>query len=248
MKTSKYQQRFYWHWVDNGRLFARRVTVEETDLLISTDKPVDRVYCATRVNLYRRIIRAYISRDGRFLTSLAPVPVERSASALIRDMAQAARKADVGPMAAVAGAIAQSLGKDLLRRGFRDVIVENGGDIFLKTREPVFVGVFAGKSKFSGRLRLRVDPAAMPCGICTSSATVGHSLSFGKADAVVISARSAALADAAATAVCNRVRTANGLCDAIRFARSIRGVTGALIILKNDLASWGNMVFAPFPA
>ena len=221
-----------------------RLTVEETDLFISTDKTVDRDYCADRVGFYRRRIQSYISRDERFLTSLKPVIVERTACALIRDMSAAARKADVGPMAAVAGAIAQSLGRDLLKLGCKDVIVENGGDIFLQSRKSVLIGVFAGSSKFTGRLRLRVDPDSMPCGICTSSATVGHSLSFGNADAVVISSRSAALADAVATAVCNRVLTKNDFPSAIRFARSIRGVTGALIILKNDLASWGRILLA----
>jgi hypothetical protein len=216
--------------------------VQETDLYISSDSAVDRGYCIDRIRLYRRQIQAYITRDDSFLTSLKPLAVERSAPAIVQDMAAAARKADVGPMAAVAGAIAQYVGKDLMKKGCRNIIVENGGDIFINMRKSVSVGVFAGTSALSGRLRLRIARSGRSYGICTSSGTVGHSLSFGKADAVTIVAVNAALADAVATATANRVQTKNDFLPAVRFARSVRGVTGVLIILKNDIVSWGTMV------
>jgi hypothetical protein len=248
MKSVRYQKRFYRDWVTGSRLAQCRITVEETDVLIYSDTPVDRAYCRDRIARYRRQIKAYIARDERFLTSLKPIAVERGAAAIVRDMAAAARRANVGPMAAVAGAIAQRLGRDLLRHGCRDVIVENGGDIFLKTSAPVSVGVFAGASALSGRLRLRLDPAQMPCGICASSGTVGHSLSFGCADAAVIISASAALADAVATAAGNRVLTAGDFQAAVRFARAVRGVTGVLIIVKNAIASWGSIMLIPSDA
>lgn len=238
MKTPRYQRRFYRGWT-TGRLLRRRVVVEETDILIYTDRQVDRAYCIERIRSYRRQIRSYIARDERFLNSLEPVPVEKRAAPIVRDMAAAGHKADVGPMAAVAGAIAQRLGEDLLNRGCRDVIVENGGDIYLNMRTAVTVGLFAGSSLLSGRLRLRLEPGLMPCGVCTSSGTVGHSLSFGKADAAVIIAGNAALADAVATAAGNRIACINDLERAVRFARSVRGVRGALFIIDDTMASWG---------
>ncbi|MFA5099371.1 MAG: UPF0280 family protein [Candidatus Omnitrophota bacterium] len=242
MKGYHYQKRQYRRWVSSDGLLSTRVCVRESDLHISADCAIDRGYCIKRIQCYRRQIQAYISRDSRFLTSLKPIVIERNAPAVVRDMAAAARKANVGPMAAVAGAIAQSVGKDLLKKGCRNIIVENGGDIFLKMDRPVSVGVFAGTSALSGRLRIRLSRSGRSYGICSSSGTVGHSLSFGSADAVMIVASNAALADAAATATANRVRTADDFSDAVGFARSVRGVTGVLIIVKNDFVSWGTMV------
>ena len=244
MKSQRYQKRFYRNWVDNAGLLQCQITVEQTDLLISSDKRIDRGWCIDRIKLFRRQIQKYITCDERFLTSLAPIVVERTAPVLVRDMASASRKADVGPMAAVAGAIAQRLGEDLLRKGCRNIIIENGGDIFMKVNRPVSVGIFAAESPFSGRLRLRIDMAGKAFGICSSSGTVGHSLSFGNADAAVIVSSSAALADAVATAVGNRVQTKDDFSDAVRFARSVGGVRGVLIIVKNDLVTWGDIAFA----
>ena len=81
----------------------------------------------------------------------------------------------------------------------------------------------------------------MPLGLCTSSGTIGHSLSFGLADAVVILSKSAILADAAATAVGNRVKDKKDLEKAAAFAGSIKGVLGGVIIIKNTLISWGEV-------
>jgi uncharacterized protein len=244
MKTSRYQKRFYRDWANASGLYALRVCVRETDLQISSDQPVGSAYCIERIRHYRRQIEAYNARDSRFCTSLKPLTVERTAPAIVRDMAAAARKANVGPMAAVAGAIAQRLGRDLLRKGCRDIIIENGGDIFVKTGRTVTIGIFAGTSALSGRLRLRLAPSGASCGICTSSGTVGHSLSFGNADSVVIIAGSAALADAVATATANRVQSKDDFPSAVAYARTVRGVMGVLIIAKNDLISWGAIEFA----
>jgi ApbE superfamily uncharacterized protein (UPF0280 family) len=99
----------------------------------------------------------------------------------VREMADATREVGVGPMAAVAGAIAESVGKELLPYS-DEVIVENGGDIFLKTSKERFIGVYAGKSKFTKKIAFSILPDETPLGVCTSSGTVGHSLSFGYAD------------------------------------------------------------------
>ena len=107
----------------------------------------------------------------------------------------AAQAAGVGPMAAVAGALAEQVGQRLLK-STSEVIIENGGDIFIGARQILTVGVYAGGSPLSLKLGLRIDPAKGIRGICTSSGTVGHSLSFGKADAVCVLSDSCALADA----------------------------------------------------
>ena len=146
-------------------------------------------------------------------------------------------------MACVAGAIAEFLGKDLLKKSYREVIIENGGDLFLKIRKIRQVRIYTGKKKSHQGLRLKIRPKDTPLGICTSSGTIGHSLSFGKADAAIIFSKNASLADAVATATGNRIASARDLEMAAVFAKSIKGVLGAVIIVKNKLICWGKVEF-----
>lgn len=224
-------------------LCACEISVRETDLRIMTDKPLDKVFLKKAITKYRRDIENYIFRDQGFLTSLVPVAVELNAPSIVRKMSAAALAADVGPMAAVAGAIAQSVGEALFRRGFKDVIIENGGDIFLKISRGCNVGIYSGKSRLLRGLSLKIKSTDTPMGICASSGTIGHSLSFGCADSAVILAKNAVLADAVATAACNRVKSKADLKTAVDFTRSVKGVYGAVIILKNNLACWGKVEF-----
>jgi ApbE superfamily uncharacterized protein (UPF0280 family) len=156
-------------------------------------------------------------------------------------MAKAAEKANVGPMAAVAGAFAEFVGLDLLKYS-PEVIVENGGDIFLKSTKSRLVGVYAGEdSPLTGRVALKIEPLDTPLGVCTSSGTVGHSLSFGKADAVVVLSHSTALADAAATAIGNIVKAETDVQKALDFARSVKGLVGAAVIINDKMGVWGKI-------
>jgi uncharacterized protein len=244
MKSLRFQKRFYREWANAKDLRFTHLVAKESDLVILTNKTADKEYISEQVRLYRWDIENYISRDPRFLVSLKPVNVEISAPKIIQEMARETRKVNVGPMASVAGAIAEFIGKDLLKEGFKDVIIENGGDIFLKTRKTRTVGLYAGRSKLWNKLSLKIKPKDTPLGICTSSGTIGHSLSFGSADSVVVLSKSTILADAVATATCNRVRTKDDLKPALDFARSIPGVLGIIIIVKNNLISWGKVEFS----
>ena len=243
MKTPEYQKRFYRDWIYPRNLYRKKIIIGETDLEPFSDKPIDEKFVTARIEKYRRQIELYISKDERFLTALKPLTVELSAPQIVKEMAIQSRKANVGPMASVAGAIAQFVGKDLLLKGLKTVIIENGGDIFLKVALPVKVGLYAGKTKVLSKLNLKIKPQETPLGICASSGTIGHSLSFGNADCVIIIAKNASLADAVATATANRVQTKTDLTPASNFARSIKGVRGGVIILKNNLATWGKIEF-----
>jgi len=238
-----YQPRTYRHWVKGDDLASFSVVVKETDLYIRAASNLRRR--AHRLALkHREGLEKYIAHHPDFLTSLEPVEVEKDAPKIVRDMAAAARLCGVGPMAAVAGVIAEAVGRELLEFS-PEVIVENGGDIFLKTLRRRTIGIYAGGSPLTGKLGLQIEPEDTPLGICTSSGTVGHSLSFGRADAVVVLADSAALADAAATAIGNRVSDVTDIEKGIEFARSIGRLKGVVIIKDDRLGVWGEVKLVP---
>jgi len=187
------------------------------------------------------LLEDYLSEDPFFAVSYEPVKPKRTAPEVAHVMADAAEKAGVGPMAAVAGTIAEYLGKYILAEGAREVVVENGGDIFLKLNSKRKIGIHAGESPFSNKLALLVKPQETPLGVCTSAGTVGHSVSLGEADAVVAVAKSTPLADAAATAIGNEVKGKNGAKKGIKKAKSIRGLSGVIIIKGRELATWGKL-------
>jgi len=214
-----YQSRTYRHWIKGDDLGSFNVTVKETDLYIRASTNLKRK--ARRLVLkYRDILERYIERYPSFLTSLKPLPIDEDAPHIVKAMLKAADKTGVGPMASVAGAIAESVGAELLSFS-PEVIVENGGDIYLKSLGKRSIGIYAGKSPLSGKIRLEIAGADTPLGICTSSGTVGHSLSYGKADAVVVLSKSAALADAAATAIGNLLKQPNDIPSGIEFAKPL---------------------------
>ena len=192
------------------------------------------------IDEYRRPLEEYIRLHPLFLHSLEPLTVEEGAPEIVRLMAHAGQAAGVGPMAAVAGAMAELVGKRLLEYS-REVIVENGGDIFMKTSRRRRIGIFAGNSPFTDKLALEIDPKETPLGICTSSGTVGPSLSLGATDATIVLSKSAALADAAATAVGNLVKTTDDIQGALDYGREIKGVTGIVIIMGDRMGAWGDI-------
>jgi len=239
MKRDTYQPRTYRHWIESKDLVPFTVTVKETDLYIRATTNLQRK--AHRLVLkYRRQLEQYIEQNPDFLTSLKPLPVPQHAPHIVKDMIEAGNHAGVGPMAAVAGAIAEYVGQELLAFS-PEIIVENGGDIFLKILRKRTVGIFAGESPLTGKVGLDISPQDTPLGVCTSSGTVGHSLSFGKADAVVVVAASATLADAAATAIGNRVSQPNDINGAIEFGRSLGGLKGTVIIVGSNIGVWGDI-------
>jgi len=234
-----YEERKYREWVKHDDLVAVRVVEEETDLLVSGDMDLSAA-AAEAIAKYRKQIKGYIARDRKFQSALKPVEVKDDAPEIVKEMAKAARIVGVGPMASVAGVMAERVGRELL--GFsQQIIVENGGDIFIKSARERLLGIYAGSSPFTGKLALRIEPDQTPIGICTSSGTVGHSLSFGKADAAIVISKWTALADAAATATGNLAKTEEDIQKAIEFARSIEGVEGAVVIMGKKIGAWGKI-------
>lgn len=230
--------RFYRQLVKAKELRACSVKVAETDLQILAEKDL-RHKALKIVKQLREQLVNYIRRHPEFKTSLVPLEVEAEASQLLKAMAEAGKLAGVGPMAAVAGAMAEFVGRRLLLES-KEIIVENGGDIFIRSHRKRTVAIYAGNSPLSLKFGLKIDPAPEGIGVCTSSATVGHSLSLGRADAVVIIAGSAALADAVATATGNQVTRPSRIEPTLNFALAIPGVKGGVIILGDKLGAAGS--------
>jgi hypothetical protein len=248
MKEPGDKPRFYRFWSQDNDLVSFNVMVKETDLFIRARRNL-RKKALDVVIKQRALLEAYIERHPGFVTALEPFAVGIDAPLIVKEMAEASTKVGVGPMAAVAGAIAESVGKELLKYS-SEVIVENGGDIFLRLKQTRRIGIYAGNSPLSGKLALEIKPQDTPSGVCTSSGTVGHSLSFGKADAAIVLSSSTPLADAAATAVGNLVKTAEDMPRAIEFVREVEGITGIAIIIGDKMAAWGkiNLVRYESPA
>lgn len=240
MKSKKFQPRFYREWVKGKDLITQHIVVEETDIFVSAGISLDASFLKDRILDYRKQIKDYILTDKSFFESLKPIKVKANAPRIVKDMASAAEKAGVGPMAAVAGAVVQYLARDLEDKT-EELIIENGGDIFLKSKKKRKIGIYAGDSKLSGKIAIEIDKNNTPAGICTSSGTVGHSLSFGITDATLIKADSAILADAVATAAGNIVKKVDDIKKAINFVKSIKAVTAVLIIVRDVLMAWGDL-------
>lgn len=222
---------------------AFRVVVQETDLWIQADRPLA---AAARESVlrHRHQLEGFIRQFPAFAASMAPWPLDGPAPPIVRRMCGAASRARVGPMAAVAGAVAAAVGADLLAQS-AEVVIENGGDVFIRNREALTIAIYAGDSPLSMRIGLQFEAAADPFGVCTSSGTVGHSRSLGRADAVCVVAPCCALADAAATAIGNQVKTAKDIQAAIEFGRAIEGLDGIVIVAGDRLGVWGNLQVVP---
>lgn len=233
-----YEKRVYRDKMQADGLVYYRVVEYETDLLIASETDQADLM-RQQVHETRKILEDYGKKYPEFLTALEPMPVLPADPVMIKRMKKAAEAVGVGPMAAVAGAVSAAVGTAILKQN-SEVIVENGGDLFIKTDKIRRVAIDAGRSAFKD-LALRIQPAAHPVGICTSSGTMGHSLSFGKADAATVISEDVYLADAVATALGNRVKTHEDIGSAIEWIKGIAGIKGVLIIVDNRMGAWGEI-------
>lgn len=234
-----YEKRTYRNLVKTNDLVKFEVIVKETDLLLRAERDLSN---ETRESVlkYRHQLETYIETNPEFQRSLIPLKNDPYAPEIVREMIRTTQLAQVGPMAAVAGAMAEFVSKDLLPIS-KEVIVENGGDIYLATSRERTIGIFAGNSPLSLKVGVVISPKDSPLGVCTSSGTVGPSLSFGKADAVCILSKSGALADAAATSVGNIVKEKKDIELGLERGKEIEGVSGVLIIVGEKMGVWGNL-------
>jgi len=189
----------------------------------------------------RLILEQFIKRNDKFLTSFLPIKIKTEFE-IINLMSEASVVCDVGPMAAVAGAFS-----DLMLQSMNSpevALVENGGEIAIETKETLKIALFAGFNQLNLNLGFLIQEKDCPLGIGTSSATIGHAISLGQADAVTTFATTATLADGAATRVANEVKGADiekSIKDALDVAENIEGVKGAFICREDKVGQVGNL-------
>ena len=234
MERDTYRKR-----IKSRDLVSFQVSVKETDLWVSADRNLEK---DTRDLIfdYRHQLESYIRSHPVFLTTLNPYPEDPHAPPMIREMINKTRIIGVGPMASVAGAMAQFVANGLLEMT-QQVIVENGGDIFLKVNRPVTVSILAGESLLSEKIGLKIPTRQMPIGICSSSGTVGHSLSMGVADVVCLLSSSAILADGGATALGNRIKSKEQLESVAQWAHKMEDILGGVVVIEDSMVAWGDV-------
>lgn len=189
----------------------------------------------------RQLLAEYINYFPFFNASLKPVVLKGEAPLIARRMADAAFRAGTGPMAAVAGAIAQTAGEAAIDAGAKEAIIENGGDIYIKSDKKVYVGIYPGINSLPLSMSFCITPDQMPLAVCSSSSKMGHSLSFGDCDLATVVSKDAFLADAAATQVCNCVKQISDIQNTLEMAMKINGITGVLIIKDDKVGLAGNL-------
>ncbi|HVN74601.1 MAG TPA: UPF0280 family protein [Methanoregula sp.] len=218
-------------------MIRERFRFRETIATILADDPVHVAAAKRGILASRQELEAYIARDPFFAATFDPYEPD-SDSLIVRRMAGAGQKAGVGPMAAVAGAIAWAGIEAMQEEGAAFGVIDNGGDIAFIADRPLRIGVHAGEAGSSDRIAFLIPPQDRILGVCTSSATVGPSISFGIADAVTIFSRDVALSDAWATAVCNAIRPGDhSVLDAVDPSE----VCGVFAILGEVSVRWGRL-------
>lgn len=216
-----------------------QVVVGETDLWVAAEEDLSRELSLLAAKL-RGEIQAYMALDPSFRTSLVPIDILPSAPDIVRRMAAGARLAGVGPFAAVAGTIAQLVAEHFKARS-PEMLVENGGDIYIQGRRERIIGLLPevnSKAMFG----LRIAGGALPLAICSSSASIGHSLSFGHGELATVLAVDGAFSDAAATALCNMLQTAEDIPVVVKQAQAWAkyGLKGVFVQCGDRLGMWGD--------
>jgi ApbE superfamily uncharacterized protein (UPF0280 family) len=222
-------------------LYKEAFQLKETQCTIIADKPDGIQTAKESIKHHRQQLETYIKANPKFFYTLEPFPAPNE-PLVAKLMAEAAEKANVGPMAAVAGVLADLAVKDMLSAGCKVAVVENGGEVSAMSNTPIDVAVAAGDEPLSKRFGFRLTE--FPIGVATSSGRFSHALSFGDAEAATVFCREAGLADAAATAVGNVVKGEDcqaAIQQGIDKALSIWGVEGVLILYKGFIGTVGKV-------
>ena len=225
----------------NDTVFIReRFQLKETIVTIIAEDDVYIEVAKREIQKCRSEIEGYIRKDDFFEITFEPYTCPEDAPEIIKKMCKSSEKLNVGPMSTVAGIIAECVIKAMIAKGAKHAVVDNGGDIALFSDKKVNVGIYTGNQS-TEHLAFQVLPENKIIGICTSSGKIGHSLSFGNTDAVVVVSHDVSLADASATALGNIVNIKKDIKGAFKILENIKKITGAMIIIDNKIGLWGKL-------
>ncbi len=240
----EYKNRTYREHLQKERWHSFTVAYKETDLWIGIDPNSFQEsipeFTESRIRTLRESMDNYLKYDPDYATVLVSYEAKVNAPTIFQKMSKVTRQSGIGPMSAVAGAVASQIAKEIKEKyKVQEIIVENGGDIYADIQKDIDIAVFAGTSPLSEKVGLTIRAEYTPLGICTSSGTVGPSLSFGKADAVMIICKDCALADTYATAFANEVQTADDIAPCIEKIGKIKDILAAICIKDDKIGIHG---------
>lgn len=217
----------------------KKISYEESIINFNLDDEVDYFELFSYLIYLRKSIEDYIQQNFFFGHSFEPVDVDDCAPEIVRLMSHSSKIAGVGPMASVAGSISELLARKTISLGCCSGAIDNGGDIALFGDREFKIKIYASKSNFSNKYAVNIPKIGRNkiLGICTSSASVGHSISFGESDATTVIAESPAAADAFATALGN-IANKDNIETVIEKAKKIREIKGVCIIAKDKMGLW----------
>ncbi len=224
----RYKEKYNW-----------RILYKYSDIFVSCDKDII-IKLERLIREIYNLLESFMKEEQSFQKSLSPLKIKQQFPPVIKRMCHKAAIFNVGPMAAVAGAVCDYIAAGL-DKYCRRLIIENGGDVFIKSNKDVDVGVYLKNKNFMNKIYLKIRAKYMPCGVCSSSGVFGHSLSMGKSDLVTVLSKSTISADAAATAIANKIIKPADIDNTIEHYKGIKDITGILIIKDDRFGIWGNI-------
>ncbi len=231
-------RRIYREQINLDGFVSWETTYKDTNLFVKACRDL-RFEVFEQVKRLREKLEAYIKINSDFLTSLEPIRYDKSAPDIAKKMITASRRAGVGPMASVAGAFAEAVGRFLLKK-CNECIVENGGDVFVMLKRQITLGIYTENPFFKDKLNIKLPNFDNPFGVCSSSAKIGPSLSFGKADLAMIIDFDTSFADAMATKTANMIKNESDIEQALNYSKEM-GVLGCMFIKGKTIGIWGNL-------
>ena len=233
-----YQERFYRELHKSN--FCLEVSYRESDIYLSCDKPLDETIVKSLLKRYYDDIASYIRSYPNFLTSLTPWKEDPFAPPIVKDMIAASKVSGIGPFSCVAGGISWYVGKEILNY-CNELILENGGDLFLKINEDKKIGIYLGGNFSPNFITVKIKKKESPFGVASSSSRFGHSLNFGRADLVTVVALDSLLADTFATVFSNKIKKIGDIEKVINEAKGYSFIKAVVVAFEGRIALWGEV-------
>lgn len=239
-----FEQKTYRNTFSKERFQSFVITYKEADLWVGIDpdsfKEEMKEMALSKLKASWDELEAYVTVDPFFKKSLKPCPVQETAPILAKQMATAGEKAGVGPWASLKGMLCEQVGMSLLENfSISEMVIENGGKLFVSLQNPLIVSIFAGDSPLSGMVGLEINAEQTPLGVCTSSETERTPMNFGKADAVIVASKNTMMADAFTTVLGNLIKKPGDVEKVLTRADNIPEISAAVLVCEDQIGIRG---------